>query len=194
MHGQVIYRRLIVSYLILLFLVVAAGCETGGHKTDGRVGNMDDFSYAGVRGSNYGQSANGNFVGAEEFEGKFVWVDYAAPWCGPCAPQASVIGKLDRTLGGKVVFLTVMTSDNEPFQEATRTTARLWAKRFGLNPDKVVAGRNSSLTIPQHVLFSPAGQTLYRETGLHSETLIKSTLATQMREWKAWNTQQASSL
>ena len=74
---------------------------------------------------------------------------------------------------------------------ATQQTASTWAGRFKLDPERVAVGRNAALTIPQHILYSPKGQTLYRREGLHTEDLIRATLAKHKKAWRDWSAQQA---
>src|SRR5213592_4972457 len=124
---------------------------------------MNDRSYAGQvspSGVTRRVNAGGNMVAIEEFRGHFVWADYAAPWCQPCIPQAQAIKQVETSLGERVVFLTVMTSASEEYASIPdRQTAKAWANRFGLNPERVVAATNLwAWTIPTHILFSPEGQ------------------------------------
>jgi thiol-disulfide isomerase/thioredoxin len=125
-------------------------------------------------------------VGLSQFAGRFVWVDYAAPWCGPCLRQAPAIKRLEHAYGDKVVFLTVLTSDDKPGAPSNRYTARRWANQYNLDPTRVVAGSEWQRVIPQHGVFSPLGQTLYWEVGLHSEGQIRSVLAQTMGDWDVW--------
>ena len=148
--------------------------------------DMNDFSYGGRRTERLGTSASGETVELAQFAGRFVWIDYSAPWCGPCLRQAPIIRGLEHAFGNTVVFVTVMTSDNDPMTPPSRHTARVWAKRFHLDPDKVVAGREGQRFIPTHGVFSPLGQTLYWQAGLQSEGQIRITLQRLMREWDEW--------
>ncbi|UCE01497.1 MAG: hypothetical protein JSW67_09395 [Candidatus Latescibacterota bacterium] len=119
----------------------------------------------------------------ENFAGYFVWVDFAASWCGPCTRQAPLISKLEDVVGEDVLFLTLLTSAAEPTSQATVGTAAAWAKRYRLNPYLVVAGHERARTIPQHILFSPLGQTLYHAIGYHTDVQIRATLAQHMNRW-----------
>lgn len=167
-----------------LSLLLLDGCEKSGASP--YVGDMEDTSYSGRRGKPYGPTAGGGQLALEDFDGRFVWVEYAATWCGPCARQAPIIRKLDDELRDEVVFVTVMTSARAGVggPTATRETAEAWARRFGLEPGNVVASDLWSLTVPQHILYSPRGQTLYRMEGLHSEGQIREILSRAMREWR----------
>jgi thiol-disulfide isomerase/thioredoxin len=178
---------------VVATLLVAGGC-TVGDQPDPYVGNMDDFSYAGRRGKSYGPSASGKTIQIADFKGRFVWIDYSAPWCGPCLRQARVIKQIEKAHGNKVVFITMMTSDHGPGRPATRQTARQWSKQFALEPDHVVPTDERHRTIPQHVVFSPLGQTLYWKVGLHNGAQIRSVLAEHMREWQSWYKENENSL
>jgi len=147
---------------------------------------MDDFSYGGRRGKSLGTSASGETVELKDFAGRFVWIDYSAPWCGPCIQQAPIIRRLEQSYSGKVTFVTTITSDMDPRTPSSRYTARIWAKRFSLNPNNVIAGTEGQRFIPTHGLFSPLGQTLYWQAGWQSEDQIRATLKHLTREWDVW--------
>lgn len=176
------YRRVPVI-LIAAALLLLSSCagEDSGAALD-----MDDFTYGGRRGEGLGITATGDRRDLGDFSGRFVWVDYSAPWCGPCVRQAPVIRSLEHAFGDKVVFVTVLTSDTNPRSPATRNTARVWARRFNLDPEHVVGGSEGQRFIPTHIVFSPLGQTLYVETGLRSEGHIRSTLQKLIRDYDQW--------
>lgn len=155
------------------------------------IGNMKDFSYSGQRtaeGVVYRINAEGEKVSVIQFEGRFIWTNFAAPWCGNSASQAQVIKNLENSFGDEVVFLTVMTSASPEYESLpTRQTAKEWAQRFGLNPNKVVAAANLwAQTVPTHILYSSTGQTLYRSKGYMSHDQIKDILSRYMQDWKNW--------
>jgi len=156
------------------------------------LGNMSDFSYGGQRKTGeilYRVNALREMVSVADFEGSFVWADYAATWCKPCVAQAQVIKGLENRFGDQVVFLTVMTSASAEFESIpTAKTARAWAQRFGLDPNRVVAANNLwAMRIPTHILYSPEGQTLYRFTGYLPADKIRSTLSQYMKDWENWS-------
>ena len=184
-----LYRTCCQIVLVALILICGCGEE---RPCNPRLGNMSDFSYGGQRTAEevlYRVNANGEMVSVVEFEGSFVWADYAAPWCKPCVAQAQVIKRLENAFGDEVVFLTIMTSTSPEFQSVpTQETARAWSQRFGLNPHKVLAATNlSGMVIPTHILYSPEGQTLYRITGYIPTDQIKSILSRYMKDWKNWS-------
>ena len=181
------FRRLRPRQCLCLglpLLLLSGGCEKSTEYP--YVGDMEDRSYSGRRGRPYSPTADGGTLALEDFTGKFVWVEYAAPWCGPCTRQAPIIKKLEGEFSSGVVFVTVITSAQAGLGRPTATaaTARAWAQRFGLEPRKVVASDLWTFTIPQHILYSPEGQTLYRKEGLHSESQVREVLALAMREWQ----------
>jgi len=114
---------------LLTFLTLLLICGCGEERPrNPYIGNMSDFSYGGQRTAEkvlYRVNANGEMVSVVEFEGIFIWADYAAPWCKPCVAQAQVIKRMENAFGDKVVFLTIMTSTSPEFQSVpTQETAR----------------------------------------------------------------------
>ena len=117
---------------------------------------------------------------------RFVWVDYSAPWCGPCVRQAPIIRKLEKTLGDEVTFLTVIVSDQAPTKPSTRMTARVWAEQHNLDPNHVIAGREGLRFIPTHIVFSPLGQTLEFKSGMLSDAQIRETFMRVKSKYNGW--------
>lgn len=122
-------------------------------------------------------NGRGEFVSLTDFAGKLVWVDYAAEWCAACRPQSATIRSLAREYGDDVVFVTVMTSEPEGYgHPATQETAARWARQAALDPARVVAADLSSMTLPQHALFSPDGEEAFRHTGTLSAAQIRGAI------------------
>ena len=172
--------------------LLAVGCAQEKEPDNPYVGNMDDFSYSGQITPERNMrrvNANGRMVTMDEYKGRFVWADYAAPWCQPCVAQAQAIKSIENSLADEVVFLTVMTSASQRYEDAPdQKTARAWATRFGLNSERVVAATNLwAWSIPKHILYSPTGQTLYRSTGGLSANQIRGILSRYMEDWGAWS-------
>ncbi len=125
-------------------------------------------------------NALGEQASLAQFSGQYVWVDYAAEWCAACDPQSKVIRTLANGLDGEVVFVTIMTSEKEGYgHPATQATAADWAARYSLAPDRVFAADLTSMTLPQHALFAPDGQEIYRYTGSMSAKDITTVLETK---------------
>jgi len=167
-----------------------AGCSGGSISAESIstiVGDMNDTSYYGHRGQTFRPNAQGEMVCIDQYEGKFLWADYAAPWCPACKPQTRDILQLDGRCGEDVVFLTVMTSDMKGYgNPATRETAARWSKAFGLDRTQVLAADLTATTIPKHILFSPDGQVLFEKTGQMGASEIRSTLTRCKQQWEVW--------
>jgi thiol-disulfide isomerase/thioredoxin len=176
----------------IISICLVQGCGKSASNDNPYVANMSDFSYSGQLtddGCVYRVNALGEEVCVAEFQDRFVWVDYSAPWCNPCISQAKVINQLEDELEDAAVLLTVITSETAEFQSIpTRKTARLWAHRFRLDPARVVVATNRwGMTIPAHILYSPTGQTLYRAKGFHSKDQIREIMERYMRDWRNWS-------
>ena len=191
MPGRTMLRNRWIHAVLLLCISLAWGCgaarsdETPGQE---RVGLMSDLSYFKTRDKPPRISASGNQIAMAQFEGKFLWADYAAPWCSPCGPQSRIIAQLDDSMDESIVFLTVMTSETGGYgHPATRQTAQSWAGRHRLDPDLVVAATDlTSLTIPRHIFYSPEGQMLFMKTGTMRAAEIRDVISKRSADWKAW--------
>jgi thiol-disulfide isomerase/thioredoxin len=180
-------RRNIVLIAIVSVCALEWGCGGSSGGRNFAVGNMADTSYYGQRGRVSRPNAQGQKVALETFAGRFIWSEYAAPWCNPCTWQTKEFKNIDGEFGEKVVFLTVMTSDMGGYGDpATQATAANWASRFGLDPARVLAADLTSIKIPKHILFSPDGQVLFEKNGGMSSKEIEKTLYRYMNDWREW--------
>ena len=135
--------------LISVYLLLLGGCgdqgpvEQSWGKMKGLeyiVGNMNDDSYSTGRSQEPRPNALGEPVHMTDFEGEFVWSEYAATWCKACRQQSPITKKVETELGDEVVFLTIMTGKSNKYNDhATQDTARQWAGKFQLSPERVLA-------------------------------------------------------
>jgi cytochrome c biogenesis protein CcmG/thiol:disulfide interchange protein DsbE len=173
----------------LALAACAAACGGGpqwGVVEDRWAGDMDDRSYSGARDAKR-PDANGTPASLAEFEGEFLWTDHAAPWCGPCRRQAPVLKALERRHGDGVLFLTIMTSAQEPGGGgASVEVARAWARRHGLDPEMVLAANLWSKTVPEHRFYSPEGQTLLVARGYLPAERISELISERSADWRRW--------
>lgn len=116
-------------------------------------------------------TASGREVTLQAYQGQYLWVDHAAAWCGYCEPQTRTLVGLEQRYGDRLAFLTVVTGTDQVMQPPTAATARAWADRFGLDPERVLA-RFTTDTLPYHVLYSPRGEVLYQGSGLYDTARI----------------------
>lgn len=180
-----------IYILFALTLVVSCGPTQYSSAADPYLGIMTDLSYGGLvtPGAEVRRlNANGSAVSMNQFAGRFVWADYAAPWCQPCVSQSQAIAALEKSNSSKIIYLTVLTSKSAKYNDVPDvSSAKSWARRFGLEGDRVLVATNLwSGTIPHHILFSPDGQMLYKSTGVLSGAQIQSTASRFIKDWTAW--------
>jgi len=142
------------------------------------VGNMTDVSYSSVRNQDPRLNALGEPVAMPQFEGEFVWAEYAASWCKACSWQTPETRKAEKATDESVVFLTIMAGKSEQYNDhATVDTAKAWASRFGLDAKRVLAAELWFKTVPEHRLYSPQGHTLFVHVGALSAEQIRQVVA-----------------
>jgi thiol-disulfide isomerase/thioredoxin len=151
------------------------------------VGNMNDISYSSGRTQEPRLNALEKPVSMTDFEGKFVWSEYAATWCPVCAQQTPETKRVEAELGDEIVFLTVMTGKSNAYNDhATAATAKDWARRFELDPGRVVAAELWFKTVPEHRFYSPEGHTLFVHVGYLSAEQIRDVIAYYKTGWERW--------
>jgi thiol-disulfide isomerase/thioredoxin len=182
--------------LLLSLMLVVSGCGDKGpvKRSWGRmkgleniVGNMNDVSYSSGRTQAPRLNALGNPVSMLDFEGRFVWSEYAATWCSVCARQTPETKKVEHELGDEIVFLTVMTGKSNKYNDhADVVTAQQWAGRYQLPSERVIAAELWYKTIPEHRFYSPQGHTLFVHVGYLSAEQIKDVIAYYKPDWERW--------
>lgn len=123
--------------------------------------------------------ATGREVSFSEYVGEYLWVDYAAEWCSYCEPQARTLKGLERNYGDKLKFLTVVAGTKKVMEPPTAETATNWARRFNLDPNKVLAYFSTN-TLPYHILYAPSGKILFQGSGLYNANKITNILKTHI--------------
>ncbi len=200
MKHRIKSRSCMMKNVLLLFVLSLAltvcGCGDKGpvKRSWGRmkglekiVGNMNDISYSSGRAQEPRPNALGELVAMPDFEGNFVWSEYAAPWCKVCAWQTPETKKVEKEMEGDVVFLTVMTGKSNKYNDhATVETAKAWAGRFGLDPNHVLAAELWFKTIPEHRFYSPRGHTLFVHVGALSADQIREVISYYKTGWENW--------
>ena len=151
------------------------------------VGNMNDISYSSGRTQEPRANALDQPVSMTDFEGKFVWSEYAATWCPVCAQQTPETKKVEKELREEIVFLTIMTGKSNAYNDhATVATAKEWVGRYKLDANRVLAAELWFKTIPEHRFYSPQGHTLFVHVGFLSAEQIREVIAYYRTGWEHW--------
>ncbi len=183
--------------LLLVPLVLAiSGCGDKGpvKRSWGRmkglekiVGNMNDTSYSSGRTQEPRPNALGEPVSMTDFEGRFVWAEYAATWCTVCGRQTPETKKVEKEMHDQIVFLTIMTGKSSGYNDhATVATAKQWSGRFKSDPERVLAAELWCKTVPEHRFYSPQGHTLFVHVGYLSADKIRDVIAYYKTDWEEW--------
>ena len=188
-------KRYLLLFALSLLLVMSACGEQGPVKRswgkmkglENIVGNMKDDSYSSGRTQEPRSNALDRPVSMTDFEGRFVWAEYAATWCPACAKQTPETQKVEKELGKEIVFLTVMTGKSNAYNDhATVATAKDWAGRYRLEPERVIAAELWFKTVPEHRFYSPQGHTLFVHVGYLSAEQIREVIAYYKTGWERW--------
>lgn len=191
-------NRAIAGFALLALLTTLPACgekppvERSWGEMQGLdriVGNMNDRSYSSGRSQEPRPNALGEPVWMPDFEGSYVWAEYAAPWCNACPWQTPQTQQVEREVGEEIVFLTIMTSKSTKYDDhATVNTAKSWANRYSLDPEHVLAAELWHKTVPEHRFYSPEGHTLFVHAGALSAEQIRETIDYYRTGYDRWVT------
>ncbi|CAB1082225.1 hypothetical protein D1AOALGA4SA_9856 [Olavius algarvensis Delta 1 endosymbiont] len=189
--------KIIYWLLISVCLFAFGGCRDQGpvERSWGRmkglvdiVGNMNDDSYSTGRSQEPRLNALGEPVHMTDFEGEFVWAEYAATWCKACTQQTPATKRAEAKLEDEVVFVTIMTGKSNQYNDhATQDTARQWASSYQLPPERVLAAELWFKTVPEHRFYSPQGHTLFVHVGYLNQEQIRQVIEYYRTGWEKWS-------
>jgi thiol-disulfide isomerase/thioredoxin len=119
----------------------------------------------------------------EDFQGKFLVLDFWASWCIPCKNASPIIDNLHKNSNPeKFKFLGINTDDSLSNEEIERT-----ALEFGmsyesyLDPELKLSNSLQIEGIPALLFFDPKGFLLHRQYGIKSSDYYN--LQKMMSEW-----------
>jgi thiol-disulfide isomerase/thioredoxin len=117
----------------------------------------------------------------ESLEGKYVYIDLWATWCGPCRAEIPFLKELEKELHDKNIAFVSISTDSEKDHEKWRTFVKekeltgiqLYADRA--NMDFIKAFNVNS--IPRFILIDPTGIVLDADAARPSDPKLKEQLA-----------------
>ena len=106
-----------------------------------------------------GQDINGKTLSLKDFNGKYLYIDVWATWCGPCKKEIPFLKELEKKFEGKnITFLSLSTDQN-------KTDWENMVKSGELSGTQLLIGRGSQFQkdyningIPHFILLDPEGK------------------------------------
>jgi thiol-disulfide isomerase/thioredoxin len=95
------------------------------------------------------------------YKGKVVYIDFWAPWCGPCMGEMPASKELQKELTGKeVVFLYIAVRCTKQSWENTIKEKKLEGEHYFANENegKLLSGKFNIAGIPHYVLIDKEGE------------------------------------
>ncbi len=113
------------------------------------------------------KATDGKTYSMKDFEGKVVWLNFFATWCGPCLVEIPELEKLSEKYPD-VVFISIgrghEVEDLIPFAEKKKMTYIV-----GADPDKEVYLQFADKYIPRNVIIDKEGNIKLQEIGYKEE-------------------------
>lgn len=119
----------------------------------------------------------------KKYEGKVVYVDFWATWCGPCRSGIEQIKPLKEELKDKDVVFVYLTDQTSPEKTYSAMIPDIKGEHYRLSTDEwnYLAGKFNISGIPHYVLVGKNGEVVNPKLGFNSNETIKKILQEQMK-------------
>ncbi|MES2240088.1 MAG: TlpA disulfide reductase family protein [Bacteroidota bacterium] len=120
----------------------------------------------------------------KKYEGKVVYVDFWATWCGPCRSGIEQIKPLKEEMKGENVAFVYLTNQSSPEKTYSAMIPEIKGEHYRLSTDEwnYLAGKFNISGIPHYVLVGKKGEVINPKLGFMSNEAIKTELEKRIKE------------
>jgi thiol-disulfide isomerase/thioredoxin len=136
-----------------MFVLLLAACFPAAAYPLGPGDAAPGFSLPDIHG--------GHTVSLAEFEGKVVYLDFWASWCGPCRKSLPLYEELNSRISGEKFAIIAVNLDEDPIDARRFLEAHPVTYTVVLDPAGKVAGQWRVPAMPSSYLIGP-GQRVVR--------------------------------
>lgn len=98
-------------------------------------------------------------ISLDEFQGKYLLLDFWASWCGPCIEEMPVIRRINGLGSDRIAIVSVsLDKSPEAFRKSVKKNGMTW--RHILN-DPILINLYGSYAVPSVFLIDPTGVVIY---------------------------------
>jgi thiol-disulfide isomerase/thioredoxin len=129
---------------------------------------MPNFSYMDIAGKQ---------VSLQDLQGKYIYIDFWATWCGPCKEEIPALEKLQQAMaGGNIVFLSIsFDKDMEKWRQMVLAD-KMQGLQLHAGPDNELKKVLMISSIPRFVLLDTKGALLDANMSRPSNSQTLTTL------------------
>ncbi|WP_020040501.1 TlpA family protein disulfide reductase [Salipiger mucosus] len=158
---------LLYTAATVLAIPAHADVEAAQALRDGDMKKLNFHAEAKPAGTNAFESFDGDPLTLEDWQGKWVLVNFWATWCAPCREEMPALAQLQTDMGGEDFEVVTVAAGRNPKPAMTSFFDEIAVDNLPLHrdPKSALAREMGVLGLPITVILNPEGEEVARLQG-----------------------------
>lgn len=154
-----------MKYTYITLLLLALGLHISAQEYLQEGDKVTDFEF---------KTIDGEVVTLESLEGKLVYINFFATWCGPCMKELAIMeNDLLNDFKGEDFYFVALGRGHTAEELLAFKEKKGFNFNIGCDTDKELFLRFSEKGIPLNIIINQEGKIIYKETGFSTASFKK---------------------